>query len=180
MKQGLFFIPVVVNALRQQNPEAALSEAFAQIEEMGREPDWEMQMGYTQFLEFMAHVRRSERPAEEDSLARPASLELVLEREDVVVARIPIGSACGCLAIGGITPGLYRLRQDTGWVLWQEQLSPSDVLERFLRAAAQTEEPAEPPAGEWVLLGGRLILRIRRGTEQGELELELKPLEAER
>jgi len=182
MNDDLFFIPLIANALGQEDVESALREAFRQIEEMGREPRWEA--GYRrQFLTFMAWVRRSQLLLDTEDLDRPPLLELLVERDGTLVATVPVKRHPDRRVVGGIAPGLYRLKLDTGRLVWEARLTPRHVLWAYafpgrpLPMAADTGSSTHQPTLEAVLLGGTLRVRVFAGIEEGTLELDLSSLE---
>ncbi len=131
MNEDLFFIPILARALEGRELRESLLHAFQRIREKGGHP--RHALGYRQFLEFMAAVdearcrrgtRREESP---ESLARPPYLGLAVEREGRPLAvRLP--RAPGSVeVVEGIRPGRYRLRLDTGRVLWEGCLAPEDL-----------------------------------------------------
>ena len=181
MNDDLFFIPLIADALRQEDVPSALREAFRRIQELGHEPRWET--GYQQFLTFMASVQGSQLLLDTEDLDRPALLELLVEREGTLLATVPVRRHPDRRVVDGIAPGLYRIGLDTGRVLWEERLLPRDVLwalafpGRPLPMAADTGSPIRQPTREVVLLGGALRVRVFAGIEEGSLELELGSLE---
>ena len=92
MSDDLFFIPMIARALRESDPRAAMVDAFEQMRAMGKEPRY--RRGYQQLLEFMdsAFTARWEDAPEElgalilRELDRPTSVELIVERNDDIVA----------------------------------------------------------------------------------------------
>jgi len=47
----LYFIPIIARAISSENPKLAMNEAFDEIQELGKQPEY--QEGYRQFLEFV-------------------------------------------------------------------------------------------------------------------------------
>jgi len=56
MNQDLYFLPVIVRALEQADHADAIGRAFAEIEELGRQPAYSR--GFENFHRFMAEVQR--------------------------------------------------------------------------------------------------------------------------
>ena len=182
MNEDLFFIPIIARALQGREPRESLRQAFQHIREEGGRPRYAL--GYRQFLEFMAAVdearrrRGTRREGLPESLAQPARVGLVLEREGHPVA-VSLPRAPGSVeVVEGIRPGRYSLRLDTGRVLWEGCLAQKDLLwaDAFPRqpveAAARTGEPKRKPTQQAALLGGALTLRVYPGVEAGLLEIE--------
>ena len=186
MPDDLFFIPMIAQALRDPDPKAAMIDTFERIRAMGREPRY--QRGYQQLIEFMdsaATARLEDAPEEVgalilEELDRPMSAEVIIERNDVVVTSCYFEQGVGAHVVKGIEPGDYRLKLDTGRVLWEGHLSEKDLVwsKAFpgedLSMAADTEGTPRRLTREFDLLDGMLTLRVYPGVETGSLEIELK------
>jgi hypothetical protein len=191
MNDDLYFLPLIARALEQPDPSAALRDAFERIRVMGREPRY--RRGHEQFLQFVDVARKAAGGgAEETSVSfaeaevRPATVDVLVERDGHLVGPCSFGLAPATRAIRGIVAGDYLLRFETGRVLWEGRLAEEDLLwgrafpGQPLRVAADTGEPARHMTREIPLLDGTLILRVLVGIEAGTLEIELKPMEATR
>ena len=192
MSDELFFLPIISEALRQAEPRGAMREAFERIRTMGQEPRYIT--GYQQFLRFMDSVNESlwtDAPEEVgaqllDEMDRPTSIELVLERDDTPVARCSFGQPSGTRTIGSISPGQYRLKADTGLVLWEGSLTQQEVVwakafpDLDLPMAADMGDSKRQPTQEIDLLDGTLHVRIYPGLETGSLEITLEDPEAKK
>jgi len=190
MPDDLFFVSIIAAALQQSDPRAAMREAFARIRTMGQEPRYHV--GYHQFLRFMGAVNEAlwTEAAEEvgaqllNGLDRATTIELVLERDDTAVATCSFERDSGTRAIGGISPGPYRLRTDTGVVLWEGSLTQQEVLwakafpHQGLPMAADTCDSKRQPTQEIDLLDGTLHLNIYPDLETGTIEITLESPEA--
>jgi len=55
MNEDLYFVPIICEALQEQDAPAALGRAFKKIEDLGRDPAY--QHGHRQFIQFMETVR---------------------------------------------------------------------------------------------------------------------------
>ncbi len=55
--KDLFFMPLIANALQKPDPKKALQDAFEQIEELGRQPEYKQ--GFRQFQMFMTQIKRN-------------------------------------------------------------------------------------------------------------------------
>lgn len=183
MNEELYFIPIIVEAMRQPAVEPALRDAFAQIEDLGRDPA--LRVGYQQYLRFMDEARRAlmaDEPHESPGQAffeceRSSPLELWLERGDVRVGALELERIPQEATFLNLQPGAYRLRTDTGWTLWEATLTPRELIwaeafpQKGLPLAAQTEEVIFPVTREVSVLDGALTIRVRPGLESGVLEL---------
>ena len=123
MNDDLFFIPILEQALHQEDTPSALRDAFDRIRALGQEPRY--QRGYRQFARFMQEAGTADpREAAERLLdqfcrdfERPDTLDIVVERDDKPVASFR--AAPGKQVIGGIKTGSYLVSLDTGRVLWE-------------------------------------------------------------
>lgn len=192
MSDELFFLPIISEALRQAEPRGAMREAFERIRTMGQEPQYIT--GYQQFLRFMDSVNESlwtDAPEEVGAqllkgMDRPTSTELVLERDDTAVDRCSFEQPSGARTMGGISPGRYRLKTDTGLVLWEGSLTQQEVVwakafpDLDLPMAADTGDSRRQPTQEIDLLNGTLHLRVYPGLETGTIEITLDSPEAKK
>ena len=191
MQNDLFFVPMIAHALQQPDPKAAMLEVFEEIRRMGQES--QRAHGYQQFLQFMESVdqaRLQEAPEELGAeilaaMERPSGIEIVIERNDEVVGTCSFEQPFGARSVGDSAPGDYRVKLDTGRVLWEENLAERDLLwsKAFpgepLKMAADSGQPIGKPTREISLLEGTVILRVFAGVESGFMEIELKPSEPE-
>ena len=192
MTKSLFFIPIIARALEQPDPKDALRYAFDRIQHLGRQREY--REGYANFLRFMAEavlhdegVKRGQ-PLEEiidhfmmrfdqESEEQPL-IKLLLEHEGRIIHELDLSVAKA--SIGNITPGEYRLKLSTGWVIWHGEIKAEDVLyakaypDRPLELAADTGDKQLEPSREIRLLDDELILRMYPGPESGHIEIEKK------
>ncbi|HUT60399.1 MAG TPA: hypothetical protein VNA25_21350 [Phycisphaerae bacterium] len=185
MSDALFFIPILEQALRQEDTTSALRNAFGRIQTLGQEPRY--QRGYRQFARFMQEAGTADpREAAERLLdqfcrdfERPDALDIVVERDDKPIARRSFHAAPGKQVIGGIKTGSYLVGLDTGRVLWEGLLTEEDLIwakafpGRPLKMAADTGEDRGQPTRQIPLLQGSVVLRVFPGIECGTLEIEL-------
>jgi len=183
MSNELYFIPIIAEALRQPERKLAFRKAFERITELGRDDSF--RVGYAQFLWFMAcsvdqWTTDSFGVPDDPSrqiLEASRRCELLLERDGNrigawILDRFPFRAA-----VVNVQPGLYRLSADTGWALWEEALTPAELLfthafpQQGLPLAAQTEEVIFPATRQVSVLDGALTIRVRPGLESGVLEL---------
>jgi len=188
MRDDLYFIPMIAEALQEPDPKTALIATFERIRAMSEEPRF--QQGYRQLMDFMdsAVSGRWEDALEEvgamilEELDRPLAAEIVVERDGVVVASCCFEPAMAVRAIGDINPGDYCLRLDTGRLLWEGELVEEDLLwakahpGQDLQMAADADGSPRQPTREIELLDGAVVLRVYAGLESGMLEIELKDL----
>ncbi len=191
MPDDLFFVPMITHALQQPDPKAAMLEVFEEIRRMGRESRYAR--GYQQFLQFMESVdqtRLQETPKELGAeilaaMERPSGIEIIIERNDKVVATCSFEQPSGARSVDGIVPGDYRVKLDTGRVLWEGNLAERELLwskafpGKPLKMAADSGQPMGEPTREISLLEGTVILRVYASVESGFMEIELKPSEPE-
>jgi len=120
-----------------------------------------------------------------DAMQRPPVSEILIKKEDVLVATCSLERGGSTGAVSGITPGDYCLVLETGRVLWEGHLDEQDLLwskafpAQPLKMAADTGESVHQPTQQINLLEGALIMRCYAGLEAGWLEMELRNTEAE-
>ena len=185
MTDDLYFLPILVHALREPCGRQALHRAFEQIETMGAEPRY--RRGHQQYRVFMSAVREASQVLSGDAtsnevpldLAGSAAIEVIVERDGVPIASFATDGRPGARTLEGITPGLHRLRLDSGRVFWEGELTEAHLLwpaafpGRPLRMAADTGQAGRATTHEVSLLSDTLRLRVRPGVGSGYLELEL-------
>ena len=185
MIDDLYFLPILAQALGAPRGRPALRRAFVQIETMGTGPRY--RRGYRQYLAFMKAVAETSRflsgnaTTDEDhvELERPNVIELIVERDREPIASLVTDGSPAARTFGRIKPGHYRLRLDSGWALWEGELSEAHLLWEVafpgepLRMAADTGRTEPATTLEVSLLGRTLRLRVYPGVSSGYLELEL-------
>ena len=184
MNDDLYFIPILAKALEQPDVETALRTAFAEIEEAGRQPQY--QRGHQQFLRFMREAGAGDPQQVAEQLLhrfgrefeRPNVLELILEGDGKLVAKFNLSDTSAPRVTESLKPGAYCLRCDTGRVLWEGRLADSDLLwakafpGKPLEMAADTGHSRAKPTQSIALLHGTLVLRIFAGIGHGMMEVE--------
>jgi hypothetical protein len=183
----LFFIPIIAEALRRPDRQPALREAFERIMEVGRNESF--RFGYRQFLQFMAcsmdQWTESATQLVDDLQSFPASetpnrCAVVLERAGHILGNWTFTAPPFRTSIANAKPGFYRLSMDTGRVLWEGSLTPSDLFfthafpDQALPLAAQTDQASPRPTRELFLLDGALAIGVYAGLEGGMLELQFR------
>ncbi len=189
MNDNMYFIAIIADALSKPDPKQAMREAFKKIHSMGQQPEYAL--GYRQFLEFMDSMPDSDKDAPERIGAkmlkdadRPTSIELLLEKDNATIAKRLFKGGDDIQTFDKILPGCYRLKMDTGRIIWEGNFEKQDIIwaeaypTQNLRMAADTGQKDQRPTKEVYLLDGTLILRIFPGVESGILEIELKRPEA--
>ena len=186
MRDDLFFIPMIARVLEERDPRRALRDVLARIQAMGREARY--RRGHEQFLRFMDAARATpggELSAEAwarvlEETDRPLSCGIELETDGVPVAGYVLKPGGETWSVAGIRPGRYRLKLETGLVLWEGRLAERDLVwsqafpGQALRLAADTEESAQRPTREVGLLEGAVVLRVFAGVEAGTMEIEFE------
>lgn len=172
MRNRLYFIPMLLRAMDAPDRREGLRTAFAEIQALGREPQYEE--GYAQFLRFIEAASGADSPdgSELDGdLARLAEElsrcpELEVDVEDILASlrRTPKAPeaiyalagpkgpvSCrrrpehaGTAVFEGLTPGPYVLSHWTGRVLWEGTLGQEMLLQAF----AFPEEPLSMAADD--------------------------------
>ncbi|MCX7013948.1 MAG: hypothetical protein NTW86_15585 [Candidatus Sumerlaeota bacterium] len=130
--------------------------------------------------EWQAEYESRLRHFEEEDV-QEARFAIILEDRRRHTRSIEFSREGGVGSFGDIMPGSYTLSLDTGLLLWQGELTQSDLLwaEAFpdepLAMAAETEEAAGRPTIEEALLDGSIRLRVFPGVESGRMEIQAKP-----
>lgn len=184
MSNELYFIPIIAQAFQQTDRELALRKAFDRIIEVGRAESF--QVGYRQFLRFMECSLQQwaedafGSPQGRETYEAPIRGEVVLERDGDRLGSWTISELPVQTTVVNVRSGFYRLAMDTGWVLWEETLTPKELVfaqafpDQGLPLAAQTDEAAPAPTRAISLLNGSLTIHVRAGLEDGMLELSFK------
>jgi hypothetical protein len=186
MRDDLYFIPLIATALRQPDTRSALSAAFAEIEKRREEPRY--RDGYRQFLRFMTVVRRtvedgehaSASPSATPEIRRPRFIELRLERDKIEIAAWRLTHRATVHTVSDVRPGAYRLRLDTGRVLWTAELSSKELLwshafrGQALPLAARTDAVNRRPTLEATALEGVAVIRVYPGIEAGAITVSVQ------
>ena len=189
MYDDLYFLPIIAEALGRCEVGQAIHEAIRQIEEMGRNDRY--RRGYEQFQRFMAwadsarHRHADDGPTSDtrQGADRGARVVVLVERERNILAALQPDRTEVPWIVEGITPGRYRLITDTGWVLWEGDISEPDVLwakaydRRAIEMAADTGQSARQPTQEIAIASAGLIVRVYAGIETGVLEITAEPRE---
>ena len=190
MTRDLYFVNILNQALRDPHPREALRRAFAEIEALGKRPGY--RKGYEQFLRFMSLVKANTEAggsaidpealrsnlddlagATEPMTSLPA---LVLECGGRIIASIPVAGRGSLGIVGGLAPGSYLVRLETGRILWQGELDKSDLIWRHafpeepLPLAAETDEITCRIGGQILLLDGEIVIRLVPGRVSGQME----------
>jgi len=111
------------------------------------------------------------------SLAQSASASVSLERAGEAISTWPLETVRNGVSATGITPGTYRLKLDSGRVIWQGDLTEREVVwtrahpGEPLGVAATRDAKPERPTLEANVLEGELILRVFPRLESGLIEV---------
>jgi hypothetical protein len=112
-------------------------------------------------------------------------LQLLLEREGQLIGVFSFPGGTGAETVAGIAPGHYQLRTDTGWLIWEGDLSERNLLwakaypGQALPMAADTEQAEGHRTNQMDLLNGSVQLRTYAGVEAGSLQVEIRPAGAQ-
>ena len=187
MYEDLFFLPMIAQALQRLDVKAAAIEALGQIRAAGKQPRY--RHGYEQFLRFMASSQAAQVRSPGDgvapgSVAAASPLRIVVERDGTPVAVCRFHDRETTHAVAGIEPGHYRIRTETGLVLWKGSVTERQVVwapaspSEAIPVAAKTEESGQEPTRQEHLAGAGMVLRFYAGAESGALEIEIGRREA--
>lgn len=158
MNEELPFIKALHTAYKDSDRQRGLSRAFARLHEATQED------GDNRFKAFM----------NEACLSRLPSLCLQREGSVPVETAQPAEWTAGW-RIQSVTPGRYRLFTATGRVLWQEELSASDLIWahatqiQALKAAADTEGADLNYTRRLSLFAGEITITVYPGVTSGTI-----------
>lgn len=199
MENDLYFIPIIEQALRKNNPKQSLVNSFAEIKELERKEEYEI--GLQQFKYFMGQVVESvQYPGiqlnekwflhSHDSQTNkdikihhkqpspPLSIELV--KDDLRIEQISINKIPCVIEFSRIESGNYVLRLNTGRILWAGTLSNKHLqwakafTDKPLPAAAQTDKTQSyTTIDEW-LLDEEILFQVIPGIETGKIKIEIQ------
>jgi hypothetical protein len=226
MSEKFYFVPLLMNALAQQDAAVALREAFRTVVSLGQNPKY--RDGFGLFQDFVALVQamakeRREKPsgaqdhrgkigllsapvqideayelaislaaqfdaAEIDALLREQEfviepgldkVDICIQRNDGPLEPVVFGAGTDRATVSRINPGHYRIVLSTGRVLWEGDLSKSDVLLAYafpavpMRLAADTGEDAERATRRFSILDGEVSVSLYPGRQAGRMEFRL-------
>ena len=185
MNRELYFIPVLQNALKADDPESALREAFDKISQLGK--DNRYGQGFENFEIFLGEVCAHQVLLEKDSLEELSdcsqsislSCELIIFRDDILICTVSLDES-KTQSIRRIVPGTYTVRLSTGRVIWRDYLSQEDLIIRkspgsqSLKLAADSDDFKTEPARAVTLLSGRMAMKIFKGFDSGVIRIELE------
>lgn len=182
MDNNLYFIPIISNAVCQQNTKTALKTAFQKIIIWGQRPEY--RQGFAQFKHFMATAyTASEKDIPWlkdvwDIQERETHIKLKITREGKHFDSVPLIQSENSLKIIRATPGSYSFQLSTGRMLWEGSLSQQDLLllsaypNRDLKLAADTDDSKPEATREIQLLDGEILVRTYPGIEHGIIEIK--------
>ena len=176
MHDDIYFVPLMDRALQQSDLSAALREAFSLIQRLGKEPRY--RRGYGQFLKFMETVGAALRQGHA-AAQRGASLALIIECDGRVLSVCCFDESSMAYEADEIGPGSYRVKTDTGLLLWEGNVTEDDVSwtrafpEEPLPMAADTEKPLRELRRTIPLPEHGLVLCFHAGVESGSLEIKM-------
>ena len=186
MSRDLYFIPIIEKALRAKDIDKSLREAFVQIIKTGREPGYVH--AFLQFQRFMEDVKNAHSLIGEDKLAdrsveaeaHESPMQIILEKEGRVFGTCWFDSLPGRCSIKHILPGAYRVKLETGRIVWEGSITEEDCIwihaypGQPLNFAADTGDDERQPSRAVSVLGGAILLHFYPGIETGVLAIELR------
>ena len=177
MRDDLFFVDMLAQALAQPDAKKTLCEAFERIERMGREPRYFV--GHIQFRRFIQETLKKFEKNLPEGMDRAPHVEIILEKDGQIVGRCVLGrKPSHTVSIREVTPGIFKLKLDTGLILWEGEIGRADVLwaeahkEHPLDMAADTAGETDRPTREIRLENFGLMLRLHAGIESGRLDIQ--------
>ena len=166
MSDDLYFVPLIADALRSDDPESALERTLQQIRDDGlRLVD---PRPWQQFCAFMQEVRAS------------LSIEFVVRQGSRLVGQITARAGAGLGVLSGIEAGAYEIRLSTGRVVWRAELTDEDLLWHVaypgedLKMAADSDEVVDTPSRREFLLDGEVELLLFPGISSGRIGMRLR------
>ena len=188
MNYDLYFIPIIITALKASNKTEAIKEAFAQIEQLGQEQPY--QTGYRQFCMFMHEVNLAQEHIDMDEIERRLidyfgsrhTFHIIVEKDDSLLKMLEFSSAGGSTVLKDIYPGSYRFTLAGGLVIWQGCLTEADVFlhkasgESDLKMAADSEGTEPQPSRVESLWDGAVELSIFPGFDAGSIKITVQEI----
>jgi hypothetical protein len=183
MPNDLAFLPLIACALTAPEPRPALREVYETILRWEKNPDYKL--AFEQFLMFMGEayksiettVDRQNLAALENYLARPVRIDLLVEQNDRVLARIPLEGNLANPTISGIKPSGCRIYLETGLVIWEGEIAREDIIHSGqLEAAAKSTEKSGSPVRKIPVPKFSVILQLYPGFDEGSLEIIFNPI----
>jgi len=189
-EQNNFLVDIIAGLKNYSNMEIELEKLFHR---MNSKKDLLGYQGFEQFIKFGERARKNMSPETHDLILNSINaasfsakidddqelqpLVLQLECDQKIVNSVAISDI---MIIQGLMPGNYTLKTNSDWLLWQGDLSQSDLLwtcafpEQDLPLAADTDEADEVlPGKEIELLDGELKLSIYPGLESGVMKIKV-------
>ncbi len=191
MFTDLYFLPIIERALQKKDRRRALRRALSKIVDLGRESGY--RLGFKQFKRFMEEAKSAHALLTEiQEWNQPVETKTPLTLLNFVVEsggrflgicrfdRIP-----GRRSMENMIPGQYRLKMETGRVIWEGLITDKDCLWRKafpnkpLKLAADTSHHDSRPARTISIMEGIIQLQLFPGIEAGVLEIELRETSGE-
>ena len=203
MSKDLYFIPIIAQALEAPNVEAALHEAFEQIQAMGQKAEYEQgRLQFEAFLELVNQYREHERQAVLDVISSDrrwkdeydqfisdierqhsasTTTRITLLRAGAPLGSVEVTDNLGRGRIDHVAPGAYSLQLDTGRVVWEGTLTEEDLF--WTRAFPGQPLPLAADMGErraevtrrFSIFDGEIVLAVCAGPESGSIEIIVGP-----
>jgi hypothetical protein len=184
MNNELYFLSPIIEALQHPHPKESLLQAFQQINEKGNQDSY--QDGYAQFEVFMNLSESISIEAALTEIDKKFDLSfdsdiistLILTCDEQSIGLFTFGQQSSTTSFDPIQPGLYQLRTETGWVIWEEFLIVDDLLwshafpNQPLLMAADTDESQKFGSKSFQLLDDAIRINIYPGPEFGSLTIQ--------
>jgi len=185
MSKDLYFIPIIEQALKGEDPGESLREAFRQIVRLGREPLYGD--AFVQFRRFMEEVESAhvllggEEPSDQimEVMTHPFPIGIIVEKEGQAFGTCRFDTIPGRQSISNVLPGGYRIKMETGRVIWEGPITEKECIwkkaypGRPLKLAADTGEDDLLPSKTVPLLEGTILLQFYPGVGSGVLAIKL-------
>lgn len=182
MSNELYFLPILIDAFQQPNQQEALLQAYQKIQKKGKQDGYHE--GFAQFEAFMNQAEQASIEAslaemdQEYNLASDATSTLLLLCDDQPLGSFHVGQQSSTTTFDRIQPGLYQLRTETGWVIWEEVLNEDDLLwslsfpNQPLMLAADTDDSQKYESKSFQLLDDAMLINIYPGPEFSSLAIQ--------
>jgi len=178
MDHHLYFLDLIATALQQPAPHQAVKQTLLKIEKLGRQPQYSQ--GLDQFWLFMREVSNHWKASPSEYNHYYNDIEIIVERNGEPIVFINCDSAPIIKRIHWAQPGYYRVKFNTGRIIWQGALTERDLIwakafpERDLDLAADTDDSTQVVTKEIHLLNSELIIKIIPQIESGCIEFNIR------
>ncbi len=199
MENDLYFIPIIEQALRKNNPKQSLIDALTEIKELGYKEEYGI--GFQQFKYFMeqsvesvqypgiqlnekwflqSHDSQTNKDIKIHHIQPSALISIELEKDEQRIENISINKIPCVIEFSRIESGNYVLCLNTGRILWAGTLSNKHLqwakafTDKPLPAAAQIDKTQSyTTIDEW-LLDEEILFQVIPGIETGKIKIEIQ------